>query len=256
MWGQNLKFYRWFFLLLALEAMLISTHGSGAGPAQGEKTPPLAAAVESIIGLTNQFRKGQGRQDVKADPQLTATAQQFADFMARTDKFGHTADGSRPADRAKAHGYDSCVIAENLAYQHSSAGFSTTALAKGFVEGWENSPEHRKNLLDPAVTETGVAIARSGQTGTYYAVQLFGRPRSSMITFQVANQSQAKIQYQAYGKSWSLPPRYTRTHGQGRPSDLIVQWPDGRKSAPVQPDNGAHYVIRTGKSEALELTNE
>ena len=141
-------------------------------------------------------------------------------------------------------------------YQYSSAGFSTEALAKGFVEGWENSHEHRRNMLDPAVTETGVAIARSGQTGTYYAVQLFGRPRSSMVTFQVANQSQTQIQYQADGKNWSLPPRYTRTHGHCRPNDLIVQWPDGRKNAPIQPHNGAHYVIRTGKSEALELTKE
>src|SRR5512144_2919788 len=245
-----MKFYRWLFLLLALEAVLISVPGSGARSAQGEKTPTLAVAVESIIGLTNQFRKGQGRQEVKADPELTATAQQFADFMARTDKFGHTADGNRPADRAKAHGYDYCVIAENIAYQYSSAGFSTEALDKDFVEGWENSPEHRKNMLDPAVTETGVAIARSRQTGTYYAVQLFGRPRSSMVTFQVANQSQTPIQYWADGKSWSLPPRYTRAHGQCRPNDLIVQWPDGRKSTPIQPDDGVHYVIRTGKSGA------
>jgi uncharacterized protein YkwD len=250
-----MKFYRWLALLLALQGVLISAAGA-ARLAQGEKTPTPAAAVESIIGLTNQFRKGQGRQEVKANPQLTATARQFADFMARTDKFGHTADGSRPADRAKAHGYDYCVIAENIAYQYSSAGFSTEALAKGFVEGWENSPEHRKNMLDPAVTETGVAIARSGQTGTYYAVQLFGRPRSSMVTFQVANQSQTPIQYQADGKSWSLPPGYIRTHGQCRPSELIVQWPNGRKNTSIQPDNGAHYVIQNGKSEAFELTKE
>ncbi len=35
----------------------------------------------------------------------------------------------------------------------------------------------RKNMLAPEVTETGVAVARSGKTGRYYAVQMFGRPR-------------------------------------------------------------------------------
>lgn len=240
----------------ALGWFLFSAPDSITRLAQGEKKPTLTAAVESIIGLTNQFRREPGRRQVKVNPQLTTTAQQFADFMARTDKFGHTADGSRPADRAKAHGYDYCVIAENIAYQYNSAGFSTEALAKGFVEGWENSPEHQKNMLDSAVTETGVAIARSRQTGTYYAVQLFGRPRADLITFQVANQSQAQIQYRTDGKSWSLPPRYTRTHGQCRPDELIIQWPDGRKSTPIRPDNSARYVIRTGKSEALELKKE
>ena len=74
-----------------------------------------------------------------ANPQLTATAQDFATFMARTGKFSHTADGQTPAVRAKAHAYAPCLIAENMASQHHPAGFTTEALAEGFF--WPGTQE-------------------------------------------------------------------------------------------------------------------
>lgn len=41
---------------------------------------------------------------VDPNPKLTQTAQYFANYMARTNKYGHTADGSRPGERARKHG--------------------------------------------------------------------------------------------------------------------------------------------------------
>src|SRR5689334_15910645 len=145
------------------------------------KNPDLDRAARQVIDQTNQFRRAEKRGDVTINAKLMATARYFADFMARTDKYGHEADGSDPAGRAKKHGYDYCLIAENIAYVFSSEGFTTEELAKQFVEGWKNSPPHRKNMLDPDVTETGVAIARSTTSGKYYAVQMFGRPKSMTI---------------------------------------------------------------------------
>ena len=108
---------------------------------------------------------------------------------------GWLADGSRPADRAARHGYEFCVIAENIAYAYNSEGYTTEELGATFVEGWKHSPGHRRNMLDPDVSQTGVAVARSEKTGYYYAVQMFGRPRSQAIEFQVSNRTEAEVAY-------------------------------------------------------------
>jgi hypothetical protein len=166
--------------------------------------------------------------------------------MARTGQFSHTADGQTPEVRAKAHGYDPCLIAENIAYQHHSGGFTTEALAQGFFEGWQHSPSHRENLLDPAVTETGVGVAQSEQTGAYYAVQLFGRPMSQQIAFQITNTSHVAIQYTIDGQKFSLPPQVTSTHRQCRPPEVAFQWPGTQEPMKVHPNHGDRYTIVRG----------
>jgi hypothetical protein len=45
------------------------------------------------------------------------------------------------------------------------------------------------------MTETGVAIAQSAETGHHYAVQMFGRPKDMMIEFEVANQTKQPVEY-------------------------------------------------------------
>jgi len=172
----------------------------------------MLEVVEHLISRTNAFRHQEGRPPVTANPQLTASAHDFATFMARTGQLSHTADGQTPEARAKAHGYDPCLIAENIASQHHPTGLTSDALAQGFFEGWQHSPDHRKNLLDPVVTEMGVGIAQSQQTGTYYAVQLFGRPMSQQIAFQLTNTSNVTIQYTIDGQMFSLLPQATYAH--------------------------------------------
>ena len=132
--------------------------------------------------------------------------------MARTGKFSHTADGSEPAARAKRFGYDYCIVSENIAYVFSSEGTDTAELARRVVQGWQKSPGHRKNMLDPNVTETAVAIARSTRTEYYYAVQLFGKPKSQMIEFKIANRSGVGVEYTVDGQTFQLSTRATSTH--------------------------------------------
>src|SRR5262249_23469979 len=148
------------------------------------------------------------------------------------NRYGHTADGSRPADRAKAHGYDYCILAENIAYQYSSAGFTADELAREFFHVWEQSPEHRKNMLDADVTDTGIGVAHSPDTGYFYAVQPFARPRSKSLHFQIANRTATTVEYQVGDRTYSLPPRYTRTHEQCRPAPVKFQWPAESGQAP------------------------
>ena len=98
--------------------------------AQAEpKAPDLSKVTTQIVERTNDFRKSEKRAPVKANPELTRAAEYFAKFMAETGKYGHEADGSKPADRAKKHGYEYSIVLENIAYMYNSEGFTTDALA-------------------------------------------------------------------------------------------------------------------------------
>jgi uncharacterized protein YkwD len=215
-------------------------------PAVPDKTPApdLAAVSASIVERTNAFRKAEGRTPVPVSEKLKKTAESFADYMARTDRYGHSADGGRPADRAKKHGYDYCIVLENIAYAYNSRGFSADELAGQFTTGWKESPGHRRNMLDPDVTETAVAVARSAKTGYYYAVQLFGRPESAAVEFKVENRAGQEIEYAVGGKSFSLPARYTRTHTVCRPPEVTFRWPGEKAKGPsVRPTAGQKLVV-------------
>jgi uncharacterized protein YkwD len=220
----------------------------GKPPATDHAPADLQHAGDLIVSRTNGFRHGQGLGSVNQNSRLSAAARSFAGYMARTARYGHTADGRTPAERAQEQGYEYCLVSENIAYQYSSAGFATDALAQGFVTGWKNSPEHRENMLDPDVTETAVAVARS-PNGTYYAVQMFGRPRSMQVEFKVTNRAGVPVSYTLGGQTFPLPPRVTRTHTVCRPPKVDFAWPrderpQGADGGDVfSPRNGSHYVV-------------
>ena len=77
-------------------------------------TPDLPKVEAAIVQLTNVFRKEQGLAAVQPNPVLRKAAEDFARYLARTNTFSHTADGRQPGERAKAGGYDFCIVSENL----------------------------------------------------------------------------------------------------------------------------------------------
>src|SRR5436309_682742 len=87
--------------------------------------PNLSQVVEQIISDTNAFRRQEGRREVGVNAELSRAAQYFANYMAQTDQYSHTADGSQPWDRAAKYGYAYCIVLENIAYQYNSADFTT-----------------------------------------------------------------------------------------------------------------------------------
>ena len=210
------------------------------------KRASLADVSRRIIALTNAFRRNDGVHAVEFDDGLAKPALYFADFMARTDQYGHSADGRTPAARATKFGYAYCIIAENIAYVYNSAGFTADDLAQRLFTGWRNSPGHRKNMLDPNVTDTAVAIAHSVKTGHYYAVQLFGLPKSESIEFKVENRAGVDVEYVLDGESFALPPRVTRTHQGCRPPELEF------RGKAVRPTNGQRLVV-VNDQEGLQL---
>jgi uncharacterized protein YkwD len=207
------------------------------------RAPDLAHVTDLIVHRTNELRASQNVASTEMNMQLARAAQGFAEFMARSDQHGHEVDGSTPAARAKQRGYNFCMVSENIGFQFDSAGFAADELARRFVDGWRNSPGHRKNMLDPDAMEIGAAVARSTRTGRYYAVQMFGRPQSAQFAFEIANEAGASVHYRLGTRTFELPPRAIRTHQQCRSVELVLQVgrADGQTSA--QPRSGERFAV-------------
>ena len=237
----------------ALLLATLSVHvAASAQPAGGLRAD--AAKVAGLVAQqTNAFRAANKLPALEVSRTLTEAAQRFAEYMASTEQYGHEADGRQPAERALAQGYEYCVVAENIGYQFSSRGFATEELAERLVEGWEQSPEHRHNMLLPQVVDIGVGIARSDRTQRYFGVQMFGRPKSESTRFEIANRSEAAVRYELDKQAFTLPPRVTRTHQGCFSGTLRVMWPDGPASAAFQPRDGARYTVQRDESGQFRL---
>ena len=102
---------------------------------------------------------------LRVDERLVAAAQGHSDDMAARDYFDHESpEGEGPGERAAAEGYTEWS-GENIALGY--------AIAEAVVEGWMDSPGHRRNILDCDSKATGVGVADSDR-GIYWT-QMFGR---------------------------------------------------------------------------------
>ena len=209
----------------------------------------VAHAERRIAARVDAVRRAEGLAPLSSDAALAAAARGFAEHMARTDRYGHEADGRRPGERARAAGYAWCMVAENIAWQSRSDGFAGDALSERFVDGWLRSPRHRRNLLAPEATQAAVAIARSAASGRYYAVHLFGRPASLRQSFEIENRSGRALRYTLGSRSLALPAGTVRRHTQcEQPSLRIEALPTA-----LQPSAGERVVIESSRGGGLRV---
>lgn len=204
----------------------------------------VASASARVVDGTNDFRRSVGLEALHREPRLDRAAAEFAQFMARAGKYGHEADGRDPPARAKAAGYDYCIILENIAYHYDSRGFETEALARRIVAGWKASPPHRENMEDRRVTQVGVGVARSPSTGYYYSVEMLGLPRSASVTFEVRNESEEAVRYRVGKEAYTVPARSIRTHEVCRREPVEFEGIAGGEAA--EPHRGDRFVIPSG----------
>jgi hypothetical protein len=218
--------------------------------------PDLPQTEIAIVEMTNAFRKEQKLGALKPNAALTAAARAFADYLGKSGKFAHEADGRQPAQRAEAHGYRYCTVAENLALNLDSRGFETKDLARKAVEGWKASPGHRANMLRPYVTEIGVAVVRApDRDPKFISVQLFGRPDSLKVTFRIENRAGAEVRYKLGEEAASLPPRTIATYTRCEPDKLIFE-KAGPAAQAHEPREGDRYVVRAGTGGAIAVDIE
>jgi uncharacterized protein YkwD len=206
-------------------AILLAALAAGAAEAQEgfRRTPRLPSEREVEAGIAasaNAFRGQNGLPDLAPNDVLTGVARAFAAYLARTGRFSHTADGSDPAGRAKAAGYAYCEVAENLA-RIDENGMVADQVSDRFMDGWEHSAGHRRNLLDAMVTQTGVGVAKPpDRRDTFVAVQVFGRPLSERYAFQVANHTDRPVGYDLDGQRRAIAPSTTVTYTVCTPGTL------------------------------------
>jgi hypothetical protein len=102
--------------------------------------------------------------------------------------------------------------------------------ADGYAHRTARSPANR------------VAIVQSEETGVYFAVQEFGRPKSTAIECQLANRAAEMIRYKLSGQEYALPPRFVRSHSICWPEDLTLL--DGDEAvATLRPSDGDRFTI-------------
>jgi uncharacterized protein YkwD len=136
------------------------------------------AAEDQVLAAVNKARAGAGCSALTVNAKLVAAAKGHAKAMAEQNFFGHASkNGAKFSSRIKAQGYRFSKVAENIGAGQSAA--------VGIMQDWMDSAGHRKNILDCALSETGIAVVYQpddaplkGQKYAmkYYWVEVFARP--------------------------------------------------------------------------------
>ncbi|UCF67210.1 MAG: CAP domain-containing protein [Acidobacteriota bacterium] len=132
-------------------------------------------ALDSLEDRTfeaiNRVRQGYFLAPLIWLPDLGAIARIHSQNMGREGFFDHVApDGRGPADRLRRAGQRFLKLSENIVRISDDDDAIDRA-----VEAWLSSSGHRRNILDAAVTHTGVGVA-IGDDGALYFTQLFVIP--------------------------------------------------------------------------------
>jgi uncharacterized protein YkwD len=218
--------------------------------------PDLPQAEIAIVEMTNAFRSEHERAAVKPNGALAAAARTFAAYLASTSTFAHEADGRAPATRAAAAGYRYCLVAENLALNVDSRGFDGHQLAHAVVEGWKTSQGHRANLLQPAMTEIGVAVAQVPNAHPkFVTVQLFGRPEHLKVAFAIENRTGLALGYVLGERTLTLGAHTIVTHKSCVPGRLDFG-PAVHNMAGHAPASGDRFVVEAGPTGTLGVEVE
>jgi uncharacterized protein YkwD len=124
--------------------------------------------VEIIHKEVNEFRRSHGLKPLELNPIISAQALAHSTRMARNrESISHRGFDLRMKEIRKKLAFRNAAenVATNFGYEDPGSRA---------VEGWKNSPGHRKNMLGD-FTLTGIGIARSGH-GAYYYTQIFLKP--------------------------------------------------------------------------------
>jgi hypothetical protein len=226
------------------------------GQLRADDAPDPAKVAAAVREQINKVRADAKARELSESDPLVKSAQVFAEYLAKTGKFAHDADGKQPPDRAVAAGYDTQFVAENLFKISGADGLKADETAKKMVEGWLKSEGHRKNLMNPGYYETGVGVARA-EDGTYYASQVFGVPKAKQVEFRVTNATPNEVTYTLDGRENKLPPKVTLIHTHGTPPVLVLPQPKGApesaKPVTLTPKAGDKFKITQTESGALTI---
>ena len=120
------------------------------GPPVAAARPPLSLNAR-IVAALNVKRAAHGLPRLRANAALAAAARSHSQEMLVDGYFDHSSfDGTSFWTRINAF-YDAQAAGENLLES------SPTVSARRAVALWMASPEHRRNVLDPAWRDVGIS---------------------------------------------------------------------------------------------------
>jgi len=158
---QAIGYFLGFWLALALSPLIVNT-ASGAEPSN------LTSLEENLLAQVNRVRSDHHLVPLVRRTDLDRVAIAHSLDMARRGYFSHQSpEGANPVDRLQQGGVtDMRLAAENLG-KTTQADPSTQ-----IVRSWLQSPDHRNNMLAPALNFTGIGIAR-GADGSLIYTQVY-----------------------------------------------------------------------------------
>lgn len=161
------------FVLAAL--LLLLAGGCGELDLLSRRPQSDAAVAQQAVEKVNAFRQGQGAGALRRVAELDAVALAYGREIAASGHFAHTGvNGDHLEDRLKRAGINGWNIAgENLALSRNSDGSAPADPAADALRGWQLSPGHRKNMLNPEFNRCGMAAVVNPADGTVYLVQVF-----------------------------------------------------------------------------------
>jgi uncharacterized protein YkwD len=132
--------------------------------------PPIPSPEQiekELLYLTNKERLGHGLPPLTEDLQLAQVARSHSLKMALEKKLSHGFPGYESLEtRLRRGGLYFISFGENVA-------FSETYVSAIIHQELMDSPEHRKNIVDPEYTHCGIRVVKADDD--YYITQDFGR---------------------------------------------------------------------------------
>jgi len=181
-------------VLLFLTMLLFSCLQPGAGPREEfpeHRNRPRLNITElekRIHALINKERKKHGLSALAWDGRLSNIARAHSRDMAKRNYFSHDSpEGWGFSERYKKAGFTCAVREGNRVYLGAENIFQNNLydrvvitdgkksfdwntlekIAQSTVQGWMNSPGHRKNILTPQLLSEGIGVAVSTDDKVY-----------------------------------------------------------------------------------------
>jgi uncharacterized protein YkwD len=162
-----------------------------SGPGDDIPSLDLIRVERRTHELVNEERRDQGLDALSLDHELSRVARGHSEDMSDREYFAHVSpEGEDFADRYAAAGYDCRVPVsegyatggENVAKTYFMAPLEdgerhrdAADVARGIVDGWMDSPDHRENILRSCWRCEGIGVSATDEDGrlAVYATQNF-----------------------------------------------------------------------------------
>jgi hypothetical protein len=206
-------------LCLALVSTVLLAQSPASLDSPYGQLQALPSGAQQLFALANQSRAAASLPPLQWDQSLASAALQHCLRMARegpiAHRYGDEPDLTLRAAQAGAH---FSLIEENIAVGPYPASIH---------QGWMRSPDHRANLLNPAVDRVGIAVVQRG--GALFAVADYAHAEPVLTRGQVEAVFAAMLRARGLAILTGSPAALDYCASTGRftapdPPDFAIRW--------------------------------